>query len=140
MAEWDECAERRSHTQAQRNEVYGPATEKMLELAELRTGNRVLDVAAGTGEQTLLAARHVGPNGYVLATDLCTNMLNAAAEAARTAGLNNVETRVMDPEKLDLDADSFDPVICRLGLHSIRNPPKAVREMRRVMKPGGKVR
>ena len=139
MADWDEHAERRSRTQAQRDEVYGPATERMLDLADLQTGNRVLDVAAGTGEQTLLVARRVGPNGYVLATDLSTNMLNVAAEAARTAGLNNVETRVMDAENLDLDADSFDAVICRLSLHTFPNPQKAVREMRRVMKPGGKV-
>ena len=70
MANWDDRAERRSRTQAERDEVYGPATESMLDLADLRTGNRVLDVAAGTGGQTLLAARRVGPTGYVLATDL----------------------------------------------------------------------
>ncbi len=139
MANWDERAERRSRTQAERDKVYGPATEMMLDLADLRTGNRVLDVAAGTGDQTLLVARRVGPNGYVLATDLSTNMLNAAAEAARTAGLNNVETRVMDAENLDLDADSFDAVICRLGLHAFPNPPKALRGMHRVVRRGGKV-
>ncbi len=63
---WDEHAERRSRTQAQREEIFGPATERMLELADLQAGNRVLDVAAGTGDQTLLAARRVGPTGYVL--------------------------------------------------------------------------
>ena len=104
---WDEHAERRSRTQAQRDEVYGPATEMMLDLVDLRTGNWVLDVAAGTGDQTLLAARRVGSSGYVLATDLSTNMLNAATDAVRKAGLTNVETRVMDAETLDLDADSF---------------------------------
>ncbi len=140
MAKWDDGrSEQWIHSQAERSETYGPATEMMLDLADLRTGNRVLDVAAGTGEQTLLVARRVGPNGYVLATDLSTNMLNIAADAARTAGLNNVETRVMDAENLDLDADSFDAVICRLALHTFPNPPQAVREMRRVMKPGGKV-
>jgi len=139
MADWDQYAEHRGRTQAERDEIYGPATEKMLDLADIRTGNRVLDVAAGTGDQTLFAARRVGPNGYVLATDISTNMLNAAAAAAGRAGLRNVETRVMDGENLDLDADSFDAVICRLGLQSFPNPPKAVREMRRVVKTGGKV-
>ncbi len=139
MANWDERAERRSRTQAERDKVYGPATEMMLDLADLRTGNRVLDVAAGTGDQTLLVARRVGPNGYVLATDLSTNMLNAAAEAVRKEGLTNVETRVMDAENLDLDADSFDAVICRLGLHAFLNPPKVLRGIRRVVRPGGKV-
>ena len=142
MATWDERAELWSRVQAQRSEVYGPATEMMLDLADLQTGNRVLDVAAGTGDQTLLAAQRVGPSGYVLAIDISTNMLNTATNAVRRAGLTNVETRIMDAEKLDLEADSFDSVICRLGLHSIYNHgdlAKAMREMHRVVKPGGNV-
>ena len=139
MAEWDERAERFSRMQAQRNEAHGPATEMMLDLADLRTGNRVLDVAAGTGDQTLLAARRVGPNGYVLAIDLSANMLNTATDAVRRAGLTNVETRIMDAEKLDLDPDSFDAAICRSGLMLFPNPPKALREMRGAMKPGAKI-
>jgi ubiquinone/menaquinone biosynthesis C-methylase UbiE len=62
----------------------------MLDLAEVRTGNRVLDVAAGTGDQTLIAAQRVGPTGYVLATDISASMLQLAADAAREAGLTNV--------------------------------------------------
>ncbi len=140
MAKYDdEFAERWSRRQAERGETLGPATEMMLDLANLRTGNRVLDVAAGTGDTTLLAAGRVGPTGNVLAIDLSANMLNSAAEAARKAGLTNVETRVMNAENLDLDADSFDVVICRLGLMLFSNPPKALREMSRVVKPGGKV-
>jgi len=140
MAEYDERrAEQWSRLQAQRSETFGPATEMMLDLADLRIGNRVLDVAAGTGDQTLLAAGRVGPSGYVLATDISTNMLNVAADAVRRAGLTNVETRVMDGENLDLDSDSFDAVICRFGLHNLPDPAKAVRGMRRVVKPGGKV-
>ena len=139
MAEWDERAERFSRTQGDRNEAYGPATEMMLELVDLRAGNRVLDVAAGTGDQTLLAARRVGPTGYLLAIDISTNMLNITTDAVRKAGLTNVETRIMDAESLDLDPDSFDAVICRSGLYLFPNPPKALRGMRKVVKPGGKV-
>ena len=139
MEEWDERAERFSRMQAQRKETHGQATEMMLELAALRAGNRVLDVAAGTGDQTLLAAGRVGPTGYVLAIDLSTNMLNSAAEAVRRAGLTNVETRVMNAESLDLDTDSFDAVICQSGLEAFPNPLKAIKGMRRVVKPGGKV-
>jgi len=139
MANWDERAERWSRRQAERGEVYGPATEMMLDLTDLRTGNRVLDVAAGAGDQTLMAARRVGPTGYVLATDTSTAMLNNAAEAVQRAALTNVETRLMDAENLDLDEDSFDAVICRLGLMLFSNPPKALRGMHRVVKPGGKV-
>jgi SAM-dependent methyltransferase len=111
----------------------------MLHVANLRPGNRVLDVAAGTGDQTLMAARRVGPTGYVLATDISANMLKLASDAAREADLTNVETRVMDAENLDLDANSFDSAICRQGLMLFSNPVKALVEMRRVVKPTGKV-
>jgi SAM-dependent methyltransferase len=66
-------------------------------------------------------------------------MLNLAAEAARNAGLTNVDTRVMDAENIDLDADSFDAVICRMGLMLFSNPVKALIGMHRVVKPTGKV-
>ncbi len=125
--------------QSQRDEEYRPATEMMLDMANIKAGYRVLDVAAGTGGQILLAARRVAPNGYVLATDLSASMLNLAAEAARGAGLTNIETRVMDSENLDLEADSFDAVICRLGLQEFSSLPKALRGMRRAMKPGAKI-
>ena len=117
----------------------GPASEMMLDLANLGAGSRVLDIAAGTGDQTFMAARRVGPTGYVLATDNSTSMLNLAAEAARNSGLTNVDTRVMDAENIDLDADSFDAVICRMGLMLFSNPVKALVGMHRVVKPTGKV-
>ena len=69
----------------------------------------------------------------------CTSMLNVAAEAARKAGMTNVETRVMNAENLELDADSFDAVVCRIALMLFPNPAQALAEMRRVVKPGGKV-
>jgi SAM-dependent methyltransferase len=111
----------------------------MLEVASVQPGSRVLDVAAGTGDQTLMAARRVGPTGNVLATDDSTSMLKVAAEAARNEGLTNVETRVMNAENLALDADSFDAVICRNALMLFANPAKALTEMRRVVKPASKV-
>ena len=135
-----EVAEQWSRRQARRDKIYGPATEMMFDLARISAGERVLDVAAATGDQTLLAARRVGPNGYVLAVDLSAAMLNVAAEAAREAGLTNIETRVMDSASLDLDAESFDVVICRLGLMLFSDPPKALREIHRVLKRRRKVR
>ena len=135
----DEVAEQWQSRKAQRGKVNAAADEMLIDAANLRPGNRVLDVAAGTGDQTLLAARRVGPTGYVLATDISANMLKRASDAALEAGLMNVETRVMDAENLDLDADSFDSVICRQGLMLISNPVKALSGMRRVVKPNGKV-
>lgn len=95
----------------------GPATELMLDLAGVKPGSRVLDVAAGAGEQTLQAARRVGPNGSVLVTDISARILEFALADARAAGLENVSTRVLDGEKLfELEGASFDAVISRVGL------------------------
>jgi len=139
MANWDKRADWYIRISAQRNEIFRPATEMMLNLAYIRTGYRVLDVAAGAGGQTLLAAGRVGPTGNVLAIDHSSKMLNATTDAARSEGLTNIETRVMDAENLDLDADSFDAVICQSGLEAFPNPLKAIKGMRRVVKAGGKV-
>ncbi len=118
----------------------GPSTETMLDMAGVRSGSRVLDVAAGAGEQTIVAARRVGPDGHVLATDISENILDFAAAEARDAGLNNVETRVMDGENLDeLDADSFDAVISRVGLIYFPDQQKALTGMLHVLKPGGRI-
>jgi SAM-dependent methyltransferase len=118
----------------------GPATETMLDMAGVGSGSRVLDVAAGAGEQTLITARRVGPSGYVLATDISANILEFAAAGARAIGLTNVETRVMDGEKLDeLEADSFDAVISRVGLIYFPDQQKALMGMHRALKPGGRI-
>ena len=100
-----ESADWWSAGRAARQQIYGAATEVMLNLADLQLGSRVLDVAAGTGESTLMAAARVGSNGHVLAADVSASMLNVAAEAARKEGLTNVETRVMNAEKLELDTN-----------------------------------
>jgi ubiquinone/menaquinone biosynthesis C-methylase UbiE len=134
-----ESADWWSAGQATRQQIYGAATEMMLDLAGAQLGSRVLDVAAGSGESTLIAARRVGPSGYVLAADVSASMLHVASEAARKQGLANVETRVMNAENLLLDADSFDAVISRIALMLFPSPAKALTEMRRVVKPGGKV-
>ena len=76
-----------------RAQILAPLTDRMLDLAGVDIGHRVLDVAAGTGEQTLLAARRVGPTGAVVATDIAARMLALTEEAATRAGLRNVETQ-----------------------------------------------
>lgn len=134
-----ESADWWSTGQAARQQIFGAVTEMMLDLASVQPSSRVLDVAAGSGESSLAAARRVGPMGYVLAADVSASMINVAAEAARKEGLTNVETRVMNAETLALDADSFDAVICRIALMLFPDPAKALSEMRRVVKPGGRV-
>jgi len=86
-----------------------------------------------------MAARRVGPNGFVLATDIADRMLAYLSEAAREAGLANVETRVMDARQLDLEPESFDAAICRLALMLIPERDKALAGIQRALKPGKKM-
>ena len=134
-----EAAEAWRRGAAMRAQSVGLATDVMLDMANLVIGSRVLDVAAGTGEQTILAARRVGPTGSVLATDIAANMLEIAAEAARQAGLSNVTIRVMDAQQLDVDPDSFDAAISRLGLMFVPDLSAALAGIRRALKPGGRL-
>lgn len=117
----------------------GEATESMLHLARIGDGSRVLDVAAGAGGQALAAARRVGPSGAVLATDISSNILEFAAQEARAAGLGNLATRVMDGEKLEVEDAAFDAVISRVGLIYFPDQQRALGEMRRALRVGGRV-
>jgi SAM-dependent methyltransferase len=117
----------------------GPATELMLDMAAVRPGDRVLDVAAGAGDQTLQAAARVGPSGHVLATDISANILEFAAAHARRAGYRHIATAVMDGEALDVPDGTFDAVISRVGLIYFPDQQKALAGMRRALKPGGRV-
>ena len=113
-------------------------TRAMLDMAAVRPGFHVLDVAAGAGDQTLDIAQRVGPAGYVLATDLSPAILELAKENIGRAGYKNIETRVADGEALTLPSASFDAAICRLGLMFFPDPLTGVREMHRALKPGGR--
>ena len=137
--QWQTAAEAWSRWGPTLSRWLGDATKVMLDMAGIGAGQRVLDVAAGAGEQTLVVARRVGPSGSVLATDISSNILEFAAEAARAAGLANVETRVMDGENLELGDDSFDAVVSRVGLIYFPDQHKALTGMKRVLKPGGRV-
>jgi SAM-dependent methyltransferase len=118
---------------------YGEVTRQMLDLARIAPGQRVLDIAAGAGEPAVSAAERVGPDGYVLATDISEGIIELALQVARERGLEQIETRAMDGEKLDLADASFDAVLCRLGLMYMPHPVTALREWRRVLKLGGRV-
>lgn len=117
----------------------GPATERMLDLAGVGPGSRVLDVAAGACEQSLTAARRVGPEGHVLATDLSPAILSFGARAAQAAGLEQLETRVLDGERLDtLPEASFDAAISRVGMIYFPDQARALAGIRHALKPGGR--
>ena len=118
----------------------GDATEVMFDMAGIGPGSRVLDVAAGAGEQSIAAARRVLPGGHVLATDLAPALLDRAAADAEAAGLTNVEVRELDGEALDeLPPASFDAAISRVGLIYFPDQLRAVGGMRRALTSGGRV-
>jgi SAM-dependent methyltransferase len=118
----------------------GDATETMFDLARIGPGSRVLDVAAGAGEQSIGAARRAGPGGRVLATDIAPALLERAAADAKAAGLSNLETLELDGEALDtLPAGSFDAAISRVGLIYFPDQQRALAGMRRALRPGGRV-
>lgn len=123
---------------AARGRALAPVDDLMLDLAGVTSGRRVLDLGAGTGDQTLLAARRVGPAGSVLATDISASMLDLAREAAHAAGLANIDTRVMDAQHLDLESASFDAAIARFSLQFVPDVQLVLAEIRRVLRPDGR--
>jgi SAM-dependent methyltransferase len=118
---------------------FGDATERMLDAAGVTAGSRVLDVAAGAGGQTLIAARRAGPTGHVLATDIAPALLAYAAKAASDAGLGNVATKEADGEALGVPEASFDAIISRVGLIFLPDQQAALTGMRAALRPGGRL-
>ncbi|HYH97485.1 class I SAM-dependent methyltransferase [Hyalangium sp.] len=114
-----------------------PVSERMLDMARVSTGMRVLDVASGRGEPALLAAHRVGSHGWVLAVDLVEGVLQIARERASREGLRNVEFQVADAEALQVGEKSFDVATLRWGLMYMRAPERALESIHRALKPGG---
>ena len=132
------AAEWRRHA-AERGDIQAGATQVLLDLAGVSTGMRVLDLGAGLGDQSIAAARRVGPSGFVLATDRDPAMLAGARDALAEAGLRNVETRVMDAQAIDVEPGSFDAVIARMMLMLLPEPAKMLAGAHDALKPGGRL-
>lgn len=115
------------------------STQAMLKMAGISPGMRVLDVAAGAGDQTLDVAALVGSSGTVVATDISPAILEYAKFNAEKAGLSNVETVTADGEALPFAENSFDAAVCRLGLMFLPDPLKGLQEIHRVLKPGARL-
>lgn len=132
---WDKAAE---FYEEGWEEQLEPAQSLMMEMAALMEGERVLDVACGTGLVTFRAAEAVGPGGEVVGTDISQSMVDTAAKLAAARGFAQVSFKRMDAERLAVDDESFDAALCALGLMYYPDPVKALTEMRRALKPGGR--
>ncbi len=106
---------------------------------QLKRGQKVLDVATGTGAALLAAAQMVSPEGRVQAIDLAENMLARAEHNLQMNGLNNADFHLMDATKLDFKSSYFDAVICSFGLFFLPDMLSALKEWYRVLKPGGRL-
>ncbi len=113
--------------------------DRMLALADLWPGARVLDVACGTGLVTLRAAAAVGPMGCVVATDISQAMVDAVRVAAAARGLTQVTAQRQEAEELDLEHDTFDVALCAFGLMYVVDPIQALSRMHDALRPGGRV-
>lgn len=119
-------------------ELFSGFTESFMGFADLTGGEKVLDVACGSGLASLAAAQKVGPKGSVVGIDLAPGMVQVAAGKAKSLGLK-LEFQEMNAEKLTFPDGSFDAVISQLGLMLFAKPEAALKEMVRVVRKGGVV-
>lgn len=115
------------------------AHRRLLQLAAPGTGERVLDVACGTGLIALAAAESVGEQGQVLGVDISERMIASASRRARALGLDNTRFLRMEGERLSCPDAGFDLLCCALGLMYMPDFDHALREMHRVLRPGGRI-
>ena len=138
-ATWDAVA---TGWYAQRAEIWEssrPVSEWMIRTLDPQPGDTVLELAAGLGDTGFGAARLVGESGRVIITDLAPEMVAAARRRGEEIGAENAEFRVLDVERMGLETNSVDGVLCRWGYMLMIDPAAAFAETRRVLRPGGRL-
>jgi SAM-dependent methyltransferase len=136
---WQATAPGWSRLRGEIEEAAEPVREWLLGALAPQPGETVLELAAGVGDTGFEAAQLLGENGRLVSTDFSPAMVEAARERSSALGLANVEHRVLDAERMDLEDASVDGVICRFGYMLLADPAAACAETRRVLRPGGRV-
>ena len=116
-----------------------PVSVWMVDALELQAGHEVLELAAGTGEVGFLAAEQIEPGGTLISSDFVPEMITVAQARAERLGITNVRFRQIDAESIDQPAASLDGVLCRWGYMLMADGEAALRETRRILRPGARV-
>jgi SAM-dependent methyltransferase len=139
QAHWDASAAGWIRRTEQVRELGAPVSHWLIEAIEPQPGQQLLELAAGLGETGFLAAELIRPGGTLISSDQSEGMLEGGRARAAELGLDNVEFRVLVGEWIDLPVASVDAVLCRWGYMLMPDPLAALRETRRVLRPGGRV-
>ena len=136
---WEEMAAGWDDDRRWVSEASRPVVEWLVAALEPQEGETILELAAGVGDTGLAAAARVGASGKLISTDFSGQMVDAARRRADELGVTNAEFRIMDAERMELPDDSVDGILCRWGYMLMADPAAALRETKRVLRPGGRV-
>ncbi|HEY6976596.1 MAG TPA: methyltransferase domain-containing protein [Chitinophagaceae bacterium] len=132
---WDKAA---NYYESSWRKQLQPAQDKLIQFAALRSGEKVIDIACGTGLVTFRVAEKTGENGFVLGTDISDKMVELAASIAKEKKYSHVKFERMDAEDLQVNDNTFDVALCALGLMYVPDRLKALKEMWRILNLGGR--
>lgn len=138
-ATWDGLAPAWERHRTQVFEGFRPVSEWLVEHIDPQPGDTILELAAGPGDTGFLAAERLGDDGLLISTDIAAGMVEAVRRGADERGLANVDCRVMDAQRLELEDASVDGALCRLGFMLMPDPAAAFCEARRVLRDGGRL-
>jgi SAM-dependent methyltransferase len=136
---WQEMAPGWERWRAQLEESLTPVREWLIAELAPRPGDTVLELSAGVGDTGFATAAMVGERGRLISTDFSPDMVEVARRRGAELGLQNVDYRVINAERIELDADSVDGVLCQSGYMLMADPAAALSETRRVLRPGGRL-
>lgn len=139
LANWDRIAGNWEREREFLWSAAGNVGERLVERLGPQPGETILELAAGTGDTGFAAARLIGDEGKLISTDFAPSMVEAARGVAESEGISNAEFRVLDAERMDLDDDGVDGVLCRWGYMLMADPAAALAETRRVLRDSGRL-